>query len=268
MLGSYIACLFLASFIGPAFLSSQLPMPTHGEKEAMCEKTALEGCLRKLQTFLRVKELPFTAVEKDLDLLCEKAMSGYNCSQMLYANADCLMQKDKDMIPVFTPMAEYMYFMLCKSKKAGSGYLRESFLSNSECILKHKEEIDCCAKETNISNLPIRHFLEESDKPIEIRTTRTCCPISRYTQCMSNIAQSNCGDSAKNFTSEYILRASGNQIQVVCDKLPDFPDTDTDTCPEPAKICSDAITAQQQKNIEVCLGLVLVLIWVSNKQFL
>ncbi|XP_054706251.1 uncharacterized protein LOC129216120 isoform X2 [Uloborus diversus] len=203
-----------------------------------CEKTDIDDCMAKLQTFLRLTSLPFTAKAEELDQLCEEAASGYNCTAGMLRSKDCLSSTDKDLVPIFVEMAEYMFFMLCGNGAGTPGYLKEAFLKNSECIIKNKESIQCCARESHIPDLPIVRFVEEKTKGLAEKQITACCPVANFLKCASSKAEESCGEVAGNFTAEYIQRATGEQLQAVCQNMPLYPEPDPKTCQSKPPVCS------------------------------
>ncbi|GFT38899.1 uncharacterized protein NPIL_191381, partial [Nephila pilipes] len=218
----------------PVILDS--PTPSYED----CENIPADDCLDDLQTFLHVTALPFTYKEEDLDVMCEKALHGYNCTVVLSAGG-CLDIKQKEMLPIFISSASYMFLMLCGNGYNKDGYLKEAFLSSSECILENKKQMECCAQETGVSEIPVLHITEDTGKSLVDRQINTCCPLSRYLQCTFNVIDDKCGTSAANLTRTYIRTAAGPEVEEICDKLHNYPDPDSSTCSSPVPICSGCL---------------------------
>ncbi|GFQ68967.1 uncharacterized protein TNCT_393161 [Trichonephila clavata] len=220
---------------GPVVLEKDYATPSYED----CEKIPADDCLDDLQTFLRVTELPFTSEENDLNSMCMHALNGYNCSAILY-RAGCLLTKQRELLPIFISSAEYLFLMLCKNSDR-SEYLRDAFLSVSQCILENKKRMECCAEETGVSEMPVLHIIEDSSKSLVEREITTCCPLSRYLQCTYNVINENCGEFAANFTHLYIRRAAGEEVEEVCQKMHNYPDIDSKICSNPIPVCSGSI---------------------------
>ncbi|CAL1272342.1 unnamed protein product [Larinioides sclopetarius] len=222
---------FIALAPGPVIIGSPSP-PVED-----CGKISTDDCLDDLQTFMRLTALPFTDDANELDRLCKQALNGYNCSSHLY-KGNCLPVRQLEMMPIFISAAEIMFFTLCGDGHDTPGYMSDAFLSVSECIMENKAKMDCCAEDTGVSVMPVMHILEKSSKSLTEREIATCCPLSRYLQCTSRVISESCGEFAANVTYAYIWRAAGDQVQAVCEKMPNYPDPDAKTCPSPVPFCS------------------------------
>lgn len=214
-----------------------LVSPTEPEKKD-CGTVPVEECLMKLQTFLKLTALPFTSDQSELDELCNTTVGGYNCSSTKVSTPNCLPAEYKDLFPVYINMAEYSFFMFCNSGPDNQAYLRDALLENSDCVRKQKEALDCCAKQSNLPEFPIMYILDRSSKSIMERQISACCPVAHYIKCVKSIVESNCGEVAGNMTTEYIRRASGEQMESVCQKMPKYPDPDPEVCQAPAPVCA------------------------------
>ncbi|XP_042913306.2 uncharacterized protein [Parasteatoda tepidariorum] len=216
------------------------PLPRFNAQR--CDALKLDDCFRDLQVFLRLLSLPFTSDVEELDKLCEQSVAGYNCSQVLFENRDCLSAQNKEVLPVFISMAQYTHFMFCgDGQSADKGFMRTALLEESECVLKYKEGMKCCGRESHVANLPVLEVFEEPRKSLTEKQISTCCPLSRYLECVSDTVME-CGSGAVNLTNEYIRRAAGEQVQGLCQGLPNYPNPDNITCPESVPVCSGCYT--------------------------
>ncbi|GFW31846.1 uncharacterized protein TNCV_5040161 [Trichonephila clavipes] len=119
-----------------------------------------------------------------------------------------------------------------------------TFLSVSQCILDNKRQMECCAEETGVSEMPVLHIIEDSSKSLVEREINTCCPLSRYLQCTYNAINENCGEFAANFTHLYISKAAGEEVEEVCQKMHNYPDIDSKICSNPIPVCSGCMFIQ------------------------
>ena len=203
-----------------------------------CEEISADECLKKLQTFLRLTSLPYTSEKSELDKLCSNTIGGYNCSVQKVTLPNCLSPKDKSLFPTFLDMAQYTMFMFCSNGLDEHGYLRDVLLDNSYCILKQKKALDCCAEQSKVPDLPVMHILEENGRSLPERQIAACCPVSSYLKCVRTIVLEKCGEVAGNLTTEYIRRASGGELEKVCQKLPNYPELDQGICKTTVPVCS------------------------------
>nr|WBW70106.1 venom protein [Lampona murina] len=220
--------------IGPVIIVS----PTRDTSEKKCGEISEDECLKKVQTFLRLKSLPFTTEEAELNRFCSETEAGYNCSATKSSIPNCLSPPDKDMFQVYTEMAQYLMYMFCANENGGKGYLREDLLKNSECILKQKGALDCCAEAAKLTDLPVMYVFEDSSKSMKDRQMAACCPIANYLKCAVPIVEQNCGEVAANLTTRYVRRSSGEPIEALCQKMPNYPDVDSEICEAPPAVCS------------------------------
>lgn len=226
-----------------------------------CGDVPKDECLKKLQTFLRLKSLPFPKEERQLNKLCSDTVSGYNCSSRLFAGPNCIPTEDKDTIPVFVEMAQYSMIMFCSSGD-GHGYLRERMLKHSECINNQKDALDCCSEKSNLMDLPVMHFLDQSGRTSADRQIAACCPVASYLKCVQTVIIDKCGKDAGNFTVEYIRRASGEQLESICQRMPGYPEPNEEMCKTPSPVCSGS-RATVFVEMAVLMNL-LFAIWIYN----
>ncbi|GIY31807.1 uncharacterized protein CEXT_231621 [Caerostris extrusa] len=90
-------------------------------------------------------------------------------------------------------------------------------------------------------------------------------PLSRYLECSTTVITENCGDYAANFTHEYFRRAAGEQVELVCEKMPNYPNPDEKTCSNPVPICSGSYSIHLRSALAVIL-LVFLRIFVYGDQ--
>ncbi|KFM69953.1 hypothetical protein X975_05118, partial [Stegodyphus mimosarum] len=178
--------------LGPGPVLPESSPQSRGEK---CGTILLDECLKDLQMFLRLTHLPFTSKNNELDELCSQAIHGYNCSADA-TTSNCLKEKDSEIVPLFIDMAQYTFLMLCGNGYDSRGYLEEAFLEHSECILEHKSDMECCAQETRLPDLPILRILEQSSKSLPERQILACCPVARYMKCATEVVNRYCGAAA------------------------------------------------------------------------
>ncbi|XP_035214674.1 uncharacterized protein LOC118188367 [Stegodyphus dumicola] len=233
----FLQFLFLIGLAGSALQESSLQCS--GEK---CCTVSVDDCLIDLQTFLKLTELPFTSEHTELHKLCSQAARGYNCSVNAMAS-NCVKGKLRDeILPLYLGMAQHTFIMLCGNGYDTCGYLEGAFLQHSGCVMKNKLEIECCARETGVPDLPALRILEQPVESMLENQVSPCCSVSRYMKCATQVVNLNCGQAAANFTTEYLKRASGEQLQTLCHRMLEYPGTESKMCPVSVPLCSGSWT--------------------------
>ena len=79
-------------------------------------------------------------------------------------------------------------------------------------------------------------------------------PVSNYLKCAQRIILEKCGEVAGNLTTEYIRRSTGEQMDSVCQKMPEYPEPNEEMCKSSPPVCAGS----NRLEFEMLMGTILI----------
>lgn len=84
-------------------------------------------------------------------------------------------------------------------------------------------------------------------------------PVANYLKCAQTVILDKCGEIAGNLTTEYIRRSSGEQMDSVCQKFPDYPEPNEEMCKSSPPVCAGSESGSGSSRVEMLTGITVLM---------